>query len=278
MLRDCINAYWLILLAISTFSHESSTAFAQGTAFTYQGRLNNGSALASGSYDLQFGLYAAASAGLQQGNLLTNTATAVSNGLFTLTLDFGIHFSGADRWLELAVRTNGNGAFTMLVPRQQLTPTPYAIQAGHAATATSAVSAGSVSAANITGSLTSSQMPASVITNGASGVNISGTFAGNGASITNVSFSTLNSVGVVSWGNFLRSASPGVGLSPAAVISCDVNGDGSLDLISANYAAQTLSVLTNNGSGGFALAAAPGVSGMPVAVVALDLNGDGKLA
>ena len=47
---------------------------------------------------------------------------AVSNGLFTVTLDFGANtLPGADRWLELGVRTNGSSAaFTTLSPRQQL--------------------------------------------------------------------------------------------------------------------------------------------------------------
>ena len=48
----------------------------------------------------------------------------VSNGLFTAVLDFGNNFPGADRWLEIKVGTN------TLVPRQKLTPAPYAITAG----------------------------------------------------------------------------------------------------------------------------------------------------
>jgi hypothetical protein len=51
-------------------------------------------------------------------------------------LDFGSSvFNGQDCWLEIAVRTNlgGAGTFTALSPRQKLTPTPYAITAGNAA-------------------------------------------------------------------------------------------------------------------------------------------------
>ena len=95
---------------------------AQGPAFTYQGTLNDAGAPANGSYDLRFAIYAAASAGSPQASLLTNAATAVSNGRFTVTLDFGAGvFSGADRWLEIAVRTNGGADFTPLAPRQPIT-------------------------------------------------------------------------------------------------------------------------------------------------------------
>ncbi|MFO1515001.1 MAG: tail fiber domain-containing protein [Verrucomicrobiota bacterium] len=108
-------------------------SFAQGTAFTYQGRLNDGANGAISSYDLRFALFDSAGGGGQLGNLLTNSATAVSNGLFTVTLDFGNQFAGAGRWLEIAVRTNGGSAFTTLTPRQPLTATPYAVFAAGAA-------------------------------------------------------------------------------------------------------------------------------------------------
>ena len=45
---------WLVLLALSMFNLQLSTAHAQGTAFTYQGRLNNGANPTTGIYDLRF--------------------------------------------------------------------------------------------------------------------------------------------------------------------------------------------------------------------------------
>ena len=45
-----------------------------------------------------------------------------------------------------------------------------------------------------------------------------------------------------------------MGSDPLSVVAADVNGDGKVDLISANYGDNTLTVLTNNGSGGFVLA------------------------
>jgi len=102
-------ALWLLLL---TLVSQLATAHAQGTAFTYQGRLNDGASPATGIYDLRFAIYDALNSGAQQGSLLTNSATAVSNGLFSVTLDFGSQFSGANRWLDIGVRTNGGGAFS----------------------------------------------------------------------------------------------------------------------------------------------------------------------
>lgn len=121
-----------LLALLSTLNSQLSTALAQGTAFTYQGRLDDNGVPANGSYDLRFILYDADPGGSQQGPILTNAATAVANGLFLVTLDFETNFPGADRFLEIAVRTNGGGAFAILTPRQKLAPAPYAIFAGAA--------------------------------------------------------------------------------------------------------------------------------------------------
>ena len=146
------NILCLLTAAVCLSSH------AQSTAFTYQGRLEDGGSPASGNYDLRLALFNAVTAGTQQGALLTNAATAVSNGLFTVTLDFGNQFPGANRWLEIAVRTNGGGAFSTLAPRQAITATPYAVQAATAATASS------VAAANISGIISSNNLGAGSIT------------------------------------------------------------------------------------------------------------------
>src|ERR1039458_6986754 len=120
----------LALLALSTIIAHPSTACAQGTAFTYQGRLNSSGSPVNGSYDLTFALFSVSSGAGQVGNTVTNTATLVSNGLFTATVDFGANFPGAARWLEIAMRTNGGTSFATLIPRQPLTATPYAVTAG----------------------------------------------------------------------------------------------------------------------------------------------------
>src|SRR6267154_996347 len=99
----------LAAIALSSLFAAVSPVFAQGTALTYQGRLNDGTNPAKGNYDLLFIVYDAAFAGSQHGPILTNSPTAVSNGLFNATLDFktGV-FTGANLWLEICVRTNGS--------------------------------------------------------------------------------------------------------------------------------------------------------------------------
>ena len=99
-----------------------------GTAFTYQGRLVDGGSPATGSYDFQLVLFDAPGGGSQVGPTLVREDVAVSDGLFTLTLDFGsAAFAGNARWLDVAVRLGAStGAFTTLAPRQPLTPSPNA--------------------------------------------------------------------------------------------------------------------------------------------------------
>ena len=139
-------------LPLLTISHVCAEPF--GTAFIYQGQLAVGTNLASGNYDLTFGLFDAPSGGAGIGPALTNSALIASDGLFTAVLDFGAGaFNGEARWLELSVRTNGGANFTTLSPRQPVMPTPYALQAASAA---------QVSATNVTGILNSSQLPANI--------------------------------------------------------------------------------------------------------------------
>jgi hypothetical protein len=99
-----------------------------GTAFTYQGRLTDAGNPAGGAYDLELALFDAASGGAQVGATLTRDDVVVSNGLFTIPLDFGAVFTGTKRWLEIRVRPGASsGAYTTLSGRQELTPSPNAV-------------------------------------------------------------------------------------------------------------------------------------------------------
>src|SRR5271170_6107249 len=171
----------LTLIGFCCLSSFSDFAFGQGTAFMYQGQLNDRGSPANGTYDLEFGIYDAATNGDQMGMTLTNAATSVSNGLFTVTLDFGTVFTGQNCWLDISVRINGGGTFSELSPRQPIQSVPYAIMANNASNLL-----GTLPASQLSGTLATGQLPASVVTNGATGVNLTGAFSGSGSGLTGV--------------------------------------------------------------------------------------------
>jgi hypothetical protein len=176
--RTCNAAVVALLLSFAG----NLVASPLGSAFSYQGRLNDGANPANGLYDLQFAAFDASTNGTQFGSTLISLGTAVSNGLFTVTLDFGAGvFTGASRWLAISVRTNGGGAFVTLTPLQPILPAPYAIMAN---TASNLI--GTVSAASLTGVVPLAQLPDVVLTNNETGVSLSGSFSGNGGGLTNL--------------------------------------------------------------------------------------------
>src|ERR1017187_2676794 len=143
--RNSMKKLVLKLLIASILLTSVAHLAAQGTAFTYQGQLQNSGDFVSGYYDLRFHLYSASSGGTLIAGPVTNSATLVSNGLFTTVVDFGPGvFTGSSNWLQIGVRTNGAASFASLSPRQQLTPAPYAIFAenGNAAGLTGTIPAG----------------------------------------------------------------------------------------------------------------------------------------
>ncbi len=143
-----------ILSLIAVCLSAAPYTLAQGSAFTYQGRLSDNGDPANGTYDIQFTLKDAASGGSSIGVPASIAPLAVSNGIFTVQLNFGsVAFTGAPRWLEIGVRTNGSVVtYTTLEPRQALTPAPYAITAG-------TVPDGSITSAKIAaGAITSQQI------------------------------------------------------------------------------------------------------------------------
>ncbi len=142
-----INATFAAAAFLMTMAVDLASAAPLGTAFTYQGRLADGTNAASNLYDLDFALFDVPTGGSQLGMSVTYSGHPVSNGWFTVTLDFGASaFNGDARWLQLQVRTNGSRLtpFTSLNPRQPLTPSPNALHAANAGTAL-ATAAGVVS-------------------------------------------------------------------------------------------------------------------------------------
>jgi len=124
----------------------TSSALAQTTSFTYQGKLGDNGTPATGNYDFQFSLFDALGGGSQLGTTQTLTNQLVTNGIFSVQLDFvscpgcscPTCFNGGARFLAIAVRPTGGGAYTPLAPRQPITSTPYAVKSMNATNATTA--------------------------------------------------------------------------------------------------------------------------------------------
>jgi hypothetical protein len=206
----------LLLLALASAPCAAQAPL--GSAFTYQGELASAGSPATGTYDIRFRLYDAASGGNQIGSTLCSDNLAVTAGRFAATLDFGAAaFSGQQRFLEIEVRQDSGldcsdaTGYTVLTPRQELTAAPNASFALNAATASTATTAGNATslngqspsfyqnAANLTGTLADTQLSSNVArldgnqtftgqTSFSNPANtFSGIFAGNGAGLLNLS-------------------------------------------------------------------------------------------
>jgi hypothetical protein len=171
-----------------------------GTALTYQGQLQQSgsgnitgqpqSGPVTGICDFRFSLWDAVTNGNLVGATQTNSAVSVSNGLFTVTLDFGAGaFNGDARWLDIGVRTSGGGAFTNLFPRQLVPLAPYALYAAEA---------GSVAATNFIGIVPDAQLSSNVaLLNGNANfidAVTAASFAGNGSGLTNLNAANLTGI------------------------------------------------------------------------------------
>jgi hypothetical protein len=67
------------------------------------------------------------------------------------------------------------------------------------------------------------------------------------------------------------------GSGPHWLVLKDLDGDGDLDIATANYDASNVSILYNNGNGTYAAAVNVAMTGRPHGIAAGDLNGDGRV-
>lgn len=180
-----------LLAAVFLFAAALNLA-AQGTAISYQGRLNVSGTPANTNYNFRFAVFDAPTNGNRISIWLTNAAVPVSNGLFTVTLNFGPGvFNGTDNgsndWLDIGVCAMGLTNFTDLTPRQPILPVPYALFA--------------TSASNLLGTLLATQLAGTVssalisgtYSNGVNFVNASNSFTGNGSNLTSLNASQITS-------------------------------------------------------------------------------------
>lgn len=178
---------------------------------TYQGRLDEGGSPASGAYDLRFRLYADAVSGTPIGEVCLNDVE-VTDGLFTVSLQFGNPFDGTTRFLEVLVRPDQGqdctsiAGFTFLGARQPLTFAPMALFAQQAGSANSAITANTAtnatqlngqSAAFYTSAtnLTSGTIPSARISGSYSSAinltNASNTYFGSGAGLSGLNAANI---------------------------------------------------------------------------------------
>ena len=185
----------------------TAPAFAQNSIITYQGRLTEGGVPpANATYDMEFKLFTDSGGVTQIGSTITNPMIAVTNGVFTVQLDFGASsFPGADRWLQIGVRHQGDPTYTTLSPREQLTASPYAIRAsavsfngiGTGTNTTSAMTVGTGASLNTSGSgtIAATSAPAAGLTGAALPAGVTGsslTSVGTLAGLTVSGPMTLN--------------------------------------------------------------------------------------
>jgi hypothetical protein len=239
-------------------------AVAQTSSFTYQGRLTDGGTAGNGNYDLQFGLWDSSSGGTQIGSTQTISAVPVSNGVFTVSLDFGASsFNGANRFLEISARPSGGASFIVLAPRQPVNSTPYAIRTLNATAADGLSSAcagcvqdtniNSVAAGKVSGTLPVGSVPAgnaNYIQNSTSQQSANFNVSGDGTAGGTVSGNVVNAVTQYNINGNRVLSIPGtnvfVGRSAGAVTTGNLNTFAGLSAGRANTAGSSNSIFGAN--------------------------------
>lgn len=226
-LRRAIRA-----LALGLAITSASPLAAQVTpAFTYQGELRSGGNPANASFDMEFRLYGAATGGAQIGPVVTRPNVAAVNGLFNVQLDFGpAQFAGDRQWLEVRIKPAGSGSYETLLPRTEVTATPYALGAvaalANSVTTTSVVD-GTLQAVDLApGAVGATQIDSAQVQrrvsgscNGSEGVQAiaadgsvsCGSFAGGSGTVTNVATGVGLTGGPITGSGTISVAPGGIG-------------------------------------------------------------------
>ena len=274
--------YGAFLLALLVSFVSDSRAAPLGTAFTYQGSLKSAGQPANGNYDLKFTLYDAASGSGQVGSPVNQAPTIVTNGIFTVWLDFGAVFNGDARWLEIGVRTNGSTSpYSTLSARQLLTASPYALYAPTARSAATATTAGTATnlAGNLGGDVTGTQMTTVVArVGGQSATDVaSGSVTANAATSANTPDRLVKrdasgnfSAGAITAGGFTGGGSGLTGLNASQLTSGTVP-DGRL---AGTYG----SALTLNNAGNSFTGNGTGLTGLNANNLTTGTVADGRLS
>jgi len=193
-----------IAAGLVLFFLTATVAFAQTTTFTYQGKLTDTGNPPTAVYQMEFSLFDAVAGGTQIGATIPNNSVSVAQGIFTVNLDFlAAAFTGADRFLQIAVRRNSGESFVTLNPRQQITSSPYSIRTLSAAQADVALDSNKLGGVDASEYVTTATVGNSFIRND----------TGQQTADFNVS------------GNGIVGGSFGVGGTPQAGINLDITGN-----------------------------------------------------
>jgi hypothetical protein len=156
MPRPLAGLAFVFLLATA-----GTSAAPVGTSFTYQGELRFQGSPANAPFDFEFALYDVETGGVPLATSLVADQT-VTQGLFSVEIDYTeVPFvASATYWIEVRVREGSSiGTYQPLLPRQKVTPAPYAINArsvqaggvGASALADAAVTSVKIADGTITG-------------------------------------------------------------------------------------------------------------------------------
>ncbi len=244
----------IILIALSL----QLNAAPLGTQFTYQGELKvipGGGGIvvpANAEFDFTFRLYDGLNGGSQVGTTIQLNEVEVNQGIFTVQLDFGMSpFSGEQLYLAVGVRNGSDvGAFTDLLPRQQMTATPYALHAEYVAVGT--VGSLEVDAAEVQLRVVGVCAAGSFIT----AVNQDGSvvcgddqdeqqLSLNGSMLSISNGNTVDIAPVFDDNDATNELNTNVALNGTTLTVTDAGGDLSADLASIDTDDQTLSLNTN---------------------------------
>lgn len=206
-MTSCAHCSRLWLISFVTLFLAVVQLYAQNTAFSFQGNLQNAGTPSNGNFDFEFLLFDSLAGGSQIGATQTHTNVTVANGLFSVSLDFGSAFPGANRFLEIRVRPAGGGPFTALNPRQQIASSPYSIKSISADVAANASNlnnqpasfyqnAGNLTAGTIADARIGSNIARRDVSNTFTSQNIftsnANEFRGDGANITNINAGSIS--------------------------------------------------------------------------------------
>ncbi len=143
MIRTVVRQSARLLFCMAFFV---GAAMAQPTYFNYQGTFSDNGQPANGSYDFEFELFDTLENGNSLGPAIAKNSVQVTDGQFSVTLDFGAVFPGEERFLEIRVQAaaplaEGGSSLTshtVLSPRQRIAAVPYAIKSKSSESSTTA--------------------------------------------------------------------------------------------------------------------------------------------